>query len=86
MSKEYKEIVYLGVYKIIKNKWILLKVEECQPAEFKELHRNNIDFSYCSFIHYVDSDVSISEIIKKKNLGIKNNFCEHNRGYTIYYS
>ena len=43
MSKEYKEIVYLGVYKIIKNKWILLKVEECPPAEFKEIHRNNID-------------------------------------------
>ena len=46
----------------------------------------NFDFSYCSFIHYVDSDLSISEIIKKKNLGIKNNFCEQNRGYTIYYS
>lgn len=43
MSKEYKEIVYLGVYKITKNKWKLLKVDECQPEEFKEIHRENYD-------------------------------------------
>ena len=43
MSKEYKDIVYLGVYKITKDKWKLLKVDECQPAEFKQINREKLD-------------------------------------------
>ncbi len=39
---------------------------------------------YCSFTHFVESKVSLDDILGKRLENTKN-ICEHNRGYTIYY-
>jgi hypothetical protein len=40
---------------------------------------------YISFIHYVDSDISIRDILLEKNIHKQNKFKELNRGYSIFY-
>jgi len=45
----------------------------------------NSSCKYLSFIHYVESKTPLEEIFKNKGIKNKNDFCEQNRGYTIYY-
>ena len=45
----------------------------------------NSSCKYLSFIHYVESQASIKEILKNKGIRKINDYCEQNRGYTIYY-
>jgi len=43
------------------------------------------DGEYFSFIHFVESEVTLSQILDIKGLKNKKDFCEQNRGYTVYY-
>tara|TARA_A100001035_G_C27771964_1_gene496844 strand:+ start:400 stop:1212 length:813 start_codon:yes stop_codon:yes gene_type:complete len=40
--------------------------------------------NYSSFTHFVESEISLNDILNKYLKNTKN-ICEHNRGYTIYY-
>ncbi len=40
---------------------------------------------YFSFIHYVESEITLAEILKRKGLIKTGRFSEQNRGYSIYY-
>ena len=54
---------------------------------FQKIRFSKIDskFRYFSFIHYVESEITIKEILSKKGNKKFLNFSEQNRGYTIYY-
>ena len=64
-----------------------LDIQEYKTNNYFErirLNPINLNYNYCSFIHYVDSEISINKIIKQKGCNAKNIY-EQNRGYTIYY-
>jgi len=54
---------------------------------FKKISFSKINSKckYISFIHYVESEINIKEILKRKGIRRSLKFCEQNRGYTIYY-
>ena len=41
-EKPYNTIIYLGLYSLTKQNWILIKTFECNPHEFVEVHRKNL--------------------------------------------
>ena len=41
--------------------------------------------TYCSFIHYVESDINLSKFLNELGVKKTNGFCEYNRGTTIYF-
>lgn len=41
-GKPYNSIIYLGLYYLNEKNWILIKVFECNPYEFVEVHRKNL--------------------------------------------
>ena len=41
--KEFNKDIYLGIYKLEKKNWILIKVIRCLPFEFFEIKRNQLD-------------------------------------------
>ena len=43
------------------------------------------DSTYCSFIHYVESDIDLPIFLKKEGMKNINGFCEYNRGSAIYF-
>ena len=53
-----------------------------ERIKFDPIYSNS---KYLSFIHYVESKISLHEIFKNKGIQNKNDYCEQNRGYTIYY-
>ncbi len=42
-EKKYDSVLYLGLYKLDKNNWILLKVIKCLPFEFCEIKRSELE-------------------------------------------
>ena len=40
-DKPYNTIIYLGLYSLTKQNWILIKTFECNPHQFVEVHRKN---------------------------------------------
>ena len=84
-----EKVIVTHNFKFFNEDGQIIELQEYKTKNFFErirLNPINLDFNYCSFIHYVDSEVSISEIIKSKDEKVKNHFCEQNRGYTVYYS
>ena len=41
-EKQYTSIIYLGLYCLNEQNWILIKTLECIPYEFVEVHRKNL--------------------------------------------
>ena len=42
-KNKYKDIVYLGIYCFRNKKWVLLEKIQCNPIEFLEISRSNLD-------------------------------------------
>lgn len=43
LNKTYKDKVFLGIYHLKNKSWVLLKVQKCNPFEFFELRRDELD-------------------------------------------
>ena len=61
-QKQYKDKVFLGIYKIKNKFWSLIKTFECFPSEFLEIKREDLDVT--------DSEILVA--VPKKN----NNFMD----------
>ncbi len=58
-KRQYKEIVFLGIYALRNSKWTLLIVKKCNPYEFIEINRKNLD---------VNDNEMVVAVGKKSNL------------------
>ena len=63
--REYKEIVFLGIYVLRNSRWTLLYVQKCNPYEFIEISRNNMK---------VEDHEMVVAVCKKSNLFNKKTF------------
>ena len=43
LNKTYKDIVFLGIYHLKNKSWVLLKVQKCNPFEFLEIRRDELN-------------------------------------------
>jgi len=57
LKKQYKDKVFLGIYKIKNNFWSLIKTFECLPSEFLEIKRKDLNVT--------DSEILVA--VPKKN-------------------
>ena len=75
-------------FKFFSKEGILLDQQLFETKDFfQKIRFNKIksDDKYISFIHYVESDLTLKKIIRNIEKRQKINVSEQNRGYTIYY-
>lgn len=75
-------------FKFFNPEGVLLDHQSFKTNEFfKKIRFSKISgqYKYISFIHYVESEINLKDILKRKGISKSLNFCEQNRGYTIYY-
>ena len=58
LLNKYLDIVFLGVYKIQKNKWELIKVYKCKPFEFSEIDRKSLSVSNTEIVVVVPKKIN----------------------------
>lgn len=59
--KKYEDKVFLGIYHLKNNKWLLLKIKECLPLEFIEITRKELDVTDTEMVVVVPKKIKIFE-------------------------
>ena len=57
-KKKYNKVVYLGVYSLGEKYWILLNVYKCNPEEFVEISRNDLNVNDNEIIVVVPKEIN----------------------------
>lgn len=56
---KYKDIVYLGIYFFRNQEWNLLEIKKCNPREFCEISRSNLDVNDHEMVVLVPKKINI---------------------------